>query len=343
MTEQPFDERNEIKTRGWRWWLIRIIIVLVGVPILSLLLGFVYETLASGSDWDRYPPPGELVDIGGYRLHLNCMGNRQADLPTVILEAGGGSASPDWALVQPEIARVMRVCSYDRAGRAWSDTGPIPRSSQVFATELHKLLDNADEKGPYILVGHSYGGHTVRIFASDYSDEVVGIVLVDARAEELSDHPFFAPVRDAQQMQLWATLARFGFFRFVGRNMLPASYREKLPDYPVPIMITARYFEMDAIEDEVASDEDVKKTDGFGDLPLIVIVHDTPDKVLFGSLEGEDLDEAERLFQEAQQKLAELSSNSQLIFAENSGHMVIIERDDIVVDAILDMLSAITY
>lgn len=332
-------DREKRARRGWKWWLARILIVLIGLPILFLIFGFAYETIASRTDWDRYPPPGELVDIGGFRLHLYCTGTRQPDKPTVVLEAGGGNASPDWALVQPEIAGVIRVCSYDRAGRAWSDPGPTPRSSKVFATELHTLLETAGEQGPYIVVGHSFGGHTVRIFASEYPEEVVGIVLVDARAEELSDHPFFAAVRDTQQMNMWATLARFGFFRIIGRNMLPAPYREHLPDYPVAIMITPRYFEMDAIEDHVASENELRETDGFGDTPLIVIVHDTPDTVMYGSLGGEDLEEAERMFQAAQQRLTELSSNNQFITAEGSGHLVIIERPDVVVEAILSLVE----
>jgi pimeloyl-ACP methyl ester carboxylesterase len=201
-------------------------------------------------------------------------------------------------------------------------------------------LSKADEQGPYIVVGHSYGGHTVRIFASDYPDDVVGIILVDARTEELSSHPYFSPVRDTQQMKMWATLARFGFFRVIGRYTLPEPYQEKLPDYPVAIIITPRYFEMDAIEDVVASEIELGKTNGFRDIPLIVIAHDTPDRVMFGSLQGEDLEEAERLFQEAQRRLAELSSNSQFMIAEGSGHLVIIERPDIVIDAILVLVES---
>jgi len=260
-------------------------------------------------------------------------------LPTVVLEAGGGNASPDWALVQPEIAKVTRVCSYDRAGLAWSDPGAQPRSSKLFATELHTLLNVAGEDGPYVVVGHSYGAHTVRIFASDYPSEVVGIVLIDARLEELSSHPFFAPTRSSSQMSMWAVLARFGFFRIVGRNALPVPYQEKMPDYPFEIMFTPRFFAMSEIEDVVASDNEVRETNGFGDTPLIVIVHGIPDPLIFGRLQGEDLEEGERLFQETAMALAALSTNSEYVVAEGSGHLITTERPDVVIDAILSLVE----
>jgi pimeloyl-ACP methyl ester carboxylesterase len=108
------------------------------------------------------------VDIGGYLLKINCTGNRS---PTVILEAGLGDVSIEWSRVQPEIAKFARVCSYDRAGYASSDAGPMPRTSVQIAKELHT---------PYLLVGHSFGGYNVRVFNGNYPGEVTGIVLVDS-------------------------------------------------------------------------------------------------------------------------------------------------------------------
>ena len=103
----------------------------------------------------REPPPGKLVDIGGYQLHINCTGKGS---PTVILEAGLGGDSRSWHEVQPEIAEFAQVCSYDRAGLGWSDPGPKPRTSQQIVKELHRLLAKADIQSPYVLVGHSFGG-----------------------------------------------------------------------------------------------------------------------------------------------------------------------------------------
>lgn len=125
--------------------------------------------------------PGNLVAVErGHRLHLWCTG---AGAPTVILEAGLGAYAVNWGLVQPSVARKTRVCSYDRAGYAWSDKGPEPRGLGTSVAELHQLLQRADVKPPYILVGQSWGGRIVRVFAHAYPNEVVGMVLIDTYSE----------------------------------------------------------------------------------------------------------------------------------------------------------------
>src|SRR5262249_33516608 len=103
--------------------LLRVLVICSLTLVGLLLLGLSYQALASALDASHYPPPGKLVDIGGYQLHINCTG---AGSPTVILDAGLGGSSLDWSLVQPAVARFTRVCSYDRAGQGWSDTGPGP-------------------------------------------------------------------------------------------------------------------------------------------------------------------------------------------------------------------------
>ena len=130
------------------------------------------------------PPPGRLIDVGGWRLHLHCTGERSATRPTVVLEAGNGDFSVDWSLVQPSVARFGRVCSYDRAGSAWSDLGPRPRTLHQIVYELHTLLERAGEPKPYVLVGHSYGGALVRTYRLRYPAEVRALVLVDAMSDD---------------------------------------------------------------------------------------------------------------------------------------------------------------
>ena len=147
--------------------------------------GATYEAIMAAGDDKRYPPPGQLVDVGGYRLHLHCIGQGS---PTVVLDAGLGAFSLDWGAVQPQIATSTRVCAYDRAGLGWSEPGPTPRSPQQFADELHALLTNAGVEGPYVLVAHSISGKTARLFASQHPNEVAGMVLVDARHESVDEH-----------------------------------------------------------------------------------------------------------------------------------------------------------
>src|SRR6185503_2974176 len=131
-----------------------------------------------------FPPPGKLVDVGGWRLHLYCTGEARPAQPTVILESGKGDFSVEWSLVQPGVARFARVCSYDRAGDGWSDLGPYPRTLHQVVYELHTLLERAGIQPPLVLVGHSYGGWLVRLYASTYPGEVAGMVLVEAGADD---------------------------------------------------------------------------------------------------------------------------------------------------------------
>jgi pimeloyl-ACP methyl ester carboxylesterase len=125
------------------------------------------------------PPQGRLVDVGGWKLHLNCTGEVHSAQPTVILESGAGDFSVEWSLVQPKVAALNRICSYDRAGDGWSELGPHPRTFHQVAYELHTLLANAGIKPPIVLVGQSYGGWLVRQYQAMYPSEVSGMVLVE--------------------------------------------------------------------------------------------------------------------------------------------------------------------
>jgi len=126
-------------------------------------------------------PPGRMVDIGGERIHLDCTGSGS---PTVVFENGAGDFSVVWSLVQPGVAAFTRACSYDRAGYAWSDPGKAPRTYDQIALELFTALQRAGERGPFVLVGQSYGGLLVREYARRYAKDVAAVVLVDATHED---------------------------------------------------------------------------------------------------------------------------------------------------------------
>jgi len=127
-------------------------------------------------------PLGKLYEVGGHKMHLYLTGEGNRG-PAVVLEAGAGAFSIDWYLVQQEVMQFTRVCSYDRAGHAWSELGPRPRTYRQAAYDLHRLLAKAGIPAPYVMVGHSMGGALVRTFVSEYPDDVVGIVLVDVGIE----------------------------------------------------------------------------------------------------------------------------------------------------------------
>lgn len=141
---------------------------------------FIGACLALSATTAEPTPPGKLVDLGGHKLHLNCTGNGK---PTVIVENGLGDFSFDWILVQSRVSTFSRICTYDRAGYAWSDPGPKPRTFAQLNLELQDALFRLGEQGPFVLVGHSYGGPVVRNFAASYPRLVAGMVLVDASFE----------------------------------------------------------------------------------------------------------------------------------------------------------------
>ena len=130
----------------------------------------------------------KLVNVGdGRRLHVSCSGMNFEGSPTVVLESGAGNDSSVWNRVLPEVAKFTRVCSYDRAGLGSSDPVPVLRTIVALTEDLHSLLVNAKVTGPYILVGHSLGGILVRLYASYYPAEVVGMILVDSAHEDEPD------------------------------------------------------------------------------------------------------------------------------------------------------------
>lgn len=125
--------------------------------------------------------PGKLIDVGGHRMHLLCTGSGS---PTVVVEAGIGDISTDWVFIQTAVSKFTRICTYDRPGYAWSEPGPLPRTYPQINLDLHELLAAANERGPFVLVGHSFGGPLVRSYTKLYPNEVAGLLLVDTVHED---------------------------------------------------------------------------------------------------------------------------------------------------------------
>ena len=289
------------------WFVIGIITIAV--------LGATYQIIATEMDKRAYPPPGQMVAVGGYQMHLYCTGANVDGSPTVILETGLGSTSSSWALVQPEVAKATRVCSYDRAGMGWSDASPEPRDALHIAGELHALLQNANIPGPYVLVGWSYGGLYVRQYAGQFGEEVAGLVLLD------SSHPdqwTSTPQGQAQYetnakiYSLAPALARLGLMRVRGllqpASGLPTPYDEALQ------ASFAATKDWDAQSAEfLASPEtnnQVRKSTSLGDMPLFV---------LSGTEHGLP-PELELQSQDFQNELASLSTNSTHQIVEGADH-----------------------
>lgn len=298
-----------------------------------------------------------MVDIGGFRLHLNCSGTGS---PAVILDAALGGSSISWTLVQPEISNLTRICSYDRAGFGWSDAGPMPRTAERVASELRTLLEKAAVPPPYILVGHSFGGLVMRVFATRYRPDVAALILVDPAHPEDWVNP--APKeqvkieRGIRLCRLGSSAARTGLARFVaavanvgafGLALLlarvisrgglsnedagivaPAWRLPKLARKPLRQFWTQQKF-YDALGSQIeficqsAAETLDAGRDGYGDLPLVTISSTDPGDY--------------RLRQ--QEALARLSTRGRHIVASNSGHWIPLEEPRIVIDAIAETLA----
>ncbi len=199
----------------------------------------IYQALGVRRDLQRNPPPGELVDLGTHRLHLLDVGKpKETGAPTILLEAGLMSTVLSWNGVREELAKSSRVVSYDRAGLGWSEAGPNPRTVDRLVDELHALLERASIKGPFILVGHSFGGLTMPLFAARYPDETAGMVLVDPVAPMEWNPP---SEQDRKRVAIGskvcrraAWLAQIGVIRFVA--FLLTSGAKRVADYFVRLI-----------------------------------------------------------------------------------------------------------
>jgi pimeloyl-ACP methyl ester carboxylesterase len=291
--------------------------------------------MATG-DARRYPGPGQLVDVGGHRLHLHCVGQGS---PTVVLDAGLGAFSLDWGAVQPEIATTTRVCAYDRAGLGWSEPGPRPRSPQQFADELYTLLTNAGVDGPYLLVAHSLSGKTARLFASQHPNQVAGMVLIDARHESVDDHltPEQVAAEEAQQQHfqdLIKWMARFGLVRLLWAlawpSVLPGSENLSPESRTTIGVMQARPQQIENAlaegQGRTESNSLLRAAAPLGDKPLIVLAS------------AQNIDNLP-FWKEAQQIMTGLSSNSRLIIA-TGGHAVHFEQPALVVESIRQVVDA---
>jgi pimeloyl-ACP methyl ester carboxylesterase len=302
------------------------------------IIGAVYQSLATSRDRELYPPPGQLVDVGGYRLHVYCIGEGS---PTVVLEAGsGGKGVIAWSLVQERMAITTRVCSYDRAGFGWSDPDPTdqPRPSLRVAQSLYTLLHNAGIDGPYVLVGHSSGGLHVRNFASQYPEEVVGMVLLDAVTENYYLIYPFNPTEvffDDLGWKYCQMMTAIGVTRLFGETSLSSplglmtSERGRYPLteslYQADLANRNRTYYCRAVLNEEKANriEETKSTllQSLGDLPLIVLTAGTDPT--WGKIQDE---------------LASLSTNSTHIIVEDGDHYLQFFQPEIVIETIEKMV-----
>jgi pimeloyl-ACP methyl ester carboxylesterase len=328
------------------------------VGIIVILVSFVaagalYQAVGAARSVRRFPAPGALVDVGGHRLHIMCLGHGK---PTVLLESGIAASSLSWARGQPEVAKFTQVCAYDRAGLAWSDPATHPRTLRRIVGELHTVLTRAAAHGPHVMVGHSFGCFIVRAYAAWNPGEVGGMVLLDPPSEWLRMTPHRAQMLwgGIQLSRFGALLARLGVVRVClalltgGTPGIPRRFVKifgpttartlerlvgevrKLPRdvHPVvqalwcqPKCSRAMADHLRALE---SSGAEIVGLDPLADMPLVVISS--------GDQPPEQIAE--------HQALACLSGKGRHLVAAKSGHWIQFDQPELVVTAIQEVVEA---
>ncbi len=304
---------------------------LLAAIIVLGMCGATYEALAATGDTERYPPPGRLIDVGGFQMHIHCVGTGS---PTVLLEGGNASPALSWMLVQPEAAHTSRVCTYDRAGLGWSEPSSAPRTPQQIASELHTLLQNAGIDGPYVLVGASLGGKYVREYARQYPADVVGVVFVDARHESFDrESPAYSTQSDRilpLMNRLFWLWGRVGLARLVGSPLGGYDAVSDADNRQLTI-ISLRPAALAASEAEYfARGAHDATIDGetHGDRPVIVLAAGQGGMMLDG-------------WAEAQEHMARLSTRGRLVVLPESGHAIQADAPGAIVAAIAEVVASI--
>lgn len=309
--------------------------------------GMTYQYVGSHIDEKKYIPIGRMVDIGGYQLHMVDMGSGG---PTVVIDSGLGCNCLDWQLVQPEIAKFTRVITYDRAGYAWSDPSPLSRTSENIVFELYTLLHQAGIPGPYVLVGHSFGGNNMRLYADIYPEDVLGIVLVDAGHEDFFDHDLIPSITD-YIIKTLMVVHYVGIPRLLN-NIPPLKklFHRRLEDYSQEM--AQLYFAQKSANKyaEALGNESLlfkhncTQLKGRGsflqDKPLIVIsaAQQFLNEEFKGLWTDEEIDRVNKRWPELQMDLVTKSYQSRHLIAHKSGHMINYDEPEIIVQAVYDMI-----
>jgi pimeloyl-ACP methyl ester carboxylesterase len=320
--------------------ILKIISAILGILVLIfLLIGYLSKSRLAKNN----PAPGALVDIGGYKMHIYCIGQGS---PTVIMEAGLKDFSVFWSRVQPELAKTTRVCVYDRAGYGWSENSPNQRTIENITAELHVLVTNSFIEKPFVLVGHSYGGAIARLYANMYPDDVTGMVWVDAAHEDLFFNIPELLEADDQVLKMFKSLERltlFGILAMAPDNIpnrgLPANVYEQYK----AILASTNYFET-AIAESLLFEESLNTVrdlhdPSLGDIPLIVISRGVWDPL--PNLSEKENEQAWLAWQNLQTDLLQLSKNSRQMVATNSGHEIQLQQPEVVIKAILEVVDQI--
>lgn len=317
------------------------VVILGSIALLGtfLLLGMVFEQLSEERDFRRFAPPGRLVFAGAGRLHLFSQGEGPG--PTVVIEQGAGSPSIFWWPIQRALARSARVCTYDRAGYLWSPSFGKARSITARVDDLRALLVNSGMPGPFVMVGHSFGGLLISQLARRNPGLIAGLVFVDSPDEKvIYGGRYLAQSKQMLRIvNVMRFVARFGVFRLFNPMLaeLPANFgaSDVAPLRALaarPGFLAAMIDDFRSMQHASADERQSPAAGSLGAVPVSVVSHGIPFPAPYDALnEG---------WSEGQARLAELSSNSEIVIAAKSSHMVQFDEPDVVIDAIRRVCAA---
>jgi pimeloyl-ACP methyl ester carboxylesterase len=320
--EKPSQKKSKRKTSRIAafssWGVVGLfLIVLLIIPVPSMA---------------QPQPPGRLVDVGGgINIHIYCTGEGS---PTVILDAGLNGGTMSWAGVQEQVSNHTRVCSYDRAGMSWSEPGPRSRTYMKIADELYALLQAAGEEGPYVLVGHSVGAHTVRFFVQKYPTDVAGIVLVDPAHEKILTTELIPAIQQIQRTFIsyahigsWRYVLNPGFISGVEGPNVPLEIINNLEVVYSPKSLHTAADELAAMDETVRALNGTNVMGKWNDKPAVVLSADNEIAQLTGALEHH-------------KELASLSTRGEQILVPG-GHNIHYEHPEVVAEAIVNILNTV--
>jgi pimeloyl-ACP methyl ester carboxylesterase len=281
---------------------------------------FASQTTYANSDFEPFQPPGRFINLGLHVMYIDCIGENS---PTVLIDVGLGDSSANWMKIAKKLSKNVRTCLYDRAGYGWSDPGPGTRTTAQIVHELNMLLEFAEVPGPYIMVGHSFGGFTARYFASKYPEKTVGAVLID------SSHP--------DQIHRLSALDRIE-----RKSPVKVSRKKPAPDYMdeterrwyfLNSSRKATFAQMDELKYFKDSAYEVKHSGPIPDVPLAVL---TRGKNQLPEIDGISLEDE---WQSMQKELLTLSNNSWHSIIEDSGHKMYHDAPEEIIDNILKVIK----
>ena len=336
---QPLGTIKSNKMKKVIKWVKRIILGLLALIFLLLIVGFIFEHVARTIDSKKIKPTGNFTNVGNHQLHYIKKG---VGGPTVVFESGidlGGHVS--WKFVQDEISKYTTTLSYDRAGILWSERGNNPKSLSTNKSDLQNLLINTKCPKPYIIVGHSFAGITLRKLIDEQKEDILGVIFVDVSHPDQMNRFSEEMLKMMELPPRWILEIMFncGFNRLLFQDNYPKTSEN---DSINLIANKFSYKGIDAIIETFQNLESMAKEasliSNFDSIPLTIITGCSPNRNIEISDENLRI-ESTKVWNELQKELLNLSANSKQILANESGHYVQTEQPEIVIDAIEALLN----